>query len=106
MSPTASTDLLAYKEGVRAQWNQSAKGWNDHTAQIHSWLRQATEAMLDGAAIGRNSRVLDIAAGAGDQTLDIAERTGPQGLALATDLSPAILALAQANAARAGYSQV
>lgn len=106
MSPTASTDLPAYKEGVRAQWNQSAKGWNDHTAQIHSWLRQATEAMLDGAAIGHNSRVLDIAAGAGDQTLDIAERTGPQGLVLATDLSPAILALAQANAARAGYSQV
>lgn len=106
MLTTPASDPQAFKDAVRIQWNQSAKGWNDHTSQIRTWLRQATEAMLDMAGVGANAHVLDVAAGAGDQTLDIAERIGPQGFILATDLSPAILALAQDNAARAGYKNV
>lgn len=106
MLTTPATEPQAFKDAVRTQWNQSAKGWNDHTAQIRVWLRQATEAMLDMAGVAPNSRVLDVAAGAGDQTLDIAQRVGPQGLVTATDISPAILALAQDNAACAGYNNV
>lgn len=106
MNTPPAPDPQAFKVAVRSQWNQSAQGWNDHTAQIRDWLRLATDAMLDMAGVRPNARVLDVAAGAGGQTLDIAQRVGPNGFVLATDLAPDILALAQANATRAGYPQV
>ena len=87
-------------------WDAAAEGWNQHTALIHTWLRDATAAMLAAARIEAGASVLDIAAGAGDQTLDIARRVGPTGRVLATDISPRILGLAQRNAAAAGFPQV
>lgn len=87
-------------------WDAAAAGWNDHTALIHEWLKDATQTMLDEAHIGRGARILDIAAGAGDQTLDIARRIGIHGRVLATDLSPGILALALKNAEAEGLFQV
>ncbi len=105
-SPDTAADKQAFKTAVREQWDRSATGWNHHTAAIHAWLRQPTEAMLDMAGIAPGATVLDVAAGAGDQTLDIARRVGPTGRVLATDLSPAILALAQHNAQQAGLRNV
>lgn len=87
-------------------WDQGADGWNDHTALIRAWLRDATLAMLDAAAIVPGARVLDVAAGAGDQTLDLARRVGPQGHVLATDISARMLALAQENLQAAGVQHV
>lgn len=106
MSTAHALDPVAFKAALREQWDKSAAGWNEHAPQIRAWLATATEAMLDMAAIGPGSRVLDVAAGSGDQTLDIAQRVGPDGHVLATDLSPAILALAQRNAERAGHRHV
>jgi SAM-dependent methyltransferase len=62
--------------------------------------------MLDLARVSPGTRVLDVAAGAGGQTLAAARRAGPTGVVLATDLAPAIVALAEANAWRAGLSNV
>lgn len=106
MSTAQALDPATFKAALREQWDRSAAGWNEHAPQIRAWLATATEAMLDLAAIGPRSRVLDVAAGSGDQTLDIAERVGADGYVLATDLSPAILALAQRNADRAGHRNV
>jgi SAM-dependent methyltransferase len=99
-------DPEKFKAAAREQWNQSAKGWNDKSAQVRDWLRDSTSAMIDMANIKTGSRVLDVAAGAGDQTLDIAKRIGPSGSVLATDLSPAILECAKDNVQRAGYNNV
>jgi ubiquinone/menaquinone biosynthesis C-methylase UbiE len=87
-------------EAAAKQWDGSAAGWYAHTPQIRAWLRNATDAMLEMAAVGPGAHVLDVAAGSGDQTLDIARRIGPEGHVLATDLSPASLALAQQDASR------
>lgn len=106
VTPASNSDKHAFKSAVREQWDRSATGWNHHTAAIHAWLRQPTDAMLDMAGIARGATVLDVAAGAGDQTLDIARRVGPTGRVLATDLSPVILALALHNAQQAGLSNV
>ncbi|MCC7325675.1 MAG: class I SAM-dependent methyltransferase [Burkholderiales bacterium] len=106
MTATQATEPTAFKAAQRAQWDQSAAGWNAHTPQIRDWLAAATEAMLDMAAVAPRSRVLDVAAGSGDQTLDIARRVGPEGYVLAIDLSPAILALAKESATRAGCRNV
>ena len=106
METATAFDAKAFKAATRNQWEKAARGWNDHTPQIRTWLRDATDAMLEMAAIGRGARVLDLAAGAGDQTLDIAARVGSRGRVLATDLSSAILEFAQDNARRAGYGNV
>ncbi len=102
----ASASELALTGPPRHPWDDAAEGWNQHTALIRAWLRDATAAMLDAARIGPGASVLDIAAGAGDQTLDIARIVGPAGRVLATDIAPRILALAQRNAAAAGLPQV
>ena len=90
---------------MRAQWKQTAKGWNDAGTVIRPWLHKATQAMLGMAGVIAGSHVLDVAAGAGDQTLDIAERVGPHGYVLATDLSPEILAICSGAGRRRGASQ-
>lgn len=105
MSSMTSDPAIA-KDAVRKQWNASAAGWNANSRIIRAWLRQATDTMLDIARIGRDSRVLDIAAGAGDQTLDIASRVGPGGHVVATDISSEILEYAKANVRNAGHSNV
>jgi SAM-dependent methyltransferase len=62
--------------------------------------------MLDAAAVGAGSRVLDVAAGAGGQTVAAARRVGAGGRVLATDISPTILSYAAKVAAEAGLTTV
>ncbi len=106
MNAAAPLDAKEFKATTREQWNKHAKGWNDHSGQIGTWLRQSTDAMLAMAKVREGARVLDVAAGAGDQTLDIAARVGPRGVVLATDLSPVILDFAKQRARQAGYGNV
>ena len=87
-------------------WDDAALGWDRHSALIRDWLREATAAMLDAAAIAPGDKVLDVAAGAGDQTLDIAQRAGTQGQVLATDISPGILERAAHKLHAAGWRNV
>ncbi len=74
---TTTFDPAAYKRTTLAQWEAAAEAWDRWGPAIEDWLGQATEVMLDGAAITTGSRVLDVAAGAGGQTLAAAERVGP-----------------------------
>jgi SAM-dependent methyltransferase len=103
---TATFDPLKYKTTTRAQWQDAAEAWHRWGPTIEDWLGPATERMLDGAAVGAGSRVLDVAAGAGGQTLAAARRVGPTGHVLATDISPAILDYAAKVATDAGLTNV
>ena len=91
-------DAKTYKSTTRQQWQDAAEAWNAWGKLLGEWLGPATEAMLDMAAIGKGSRVLDVAAGAGQQSLVAARRVGPTGYVLATDISPNILEYAEENA--------
>lgn len=99
-------DAEKFRQTTRAQWESAAPAWHRWGPLLARWLGPATQAMMDMAAIGAGSRVLDVAAGAGEQTLAIARRVGPQGHVLATDISPAILRYAQSVADEAGLSNV
>ncbi len=88
---TATFDAVAYKSTTREQWQTAAEPWYRWGTFIEDWLGEATSVMLDMAAVGTGSRVLDVAAGAGGQTLAAARRVGPSGGVLATDISPNIL---------------
>ena len=99
-------DPEKFRQATRAQWEAAAEAWDRWAPLLARWLRPATEAMLEMAAIGRGARILDVAAGAGEQTLAVARRVGAQGYVLATDISPAILAFALSAARRAGLTNV
>ncbi len=90
-------DPINYKKTTRDQWQTAAEAWNRWESFIEQWLGATTEAMLDLAAVGSGSHVLDVAAGAGGQTLTAARRVGPSGYVLATDIAPNILEYAAAQ---------
>ena len=105
-STTPVFDSVAYKATTRSQWEHAAEAWHRWGPTLETWLGQATEQMLDSAAIVEGSKVLDVAAGAGGQTMAAARRAGATGAVLATDVSPAILRFAQSEALRCGLSNV
>lgn len=99
-------DPIQYKETTREQWQTAAEPWYRWGPTLEKWLGQATETMLDMAAIGPGDRVLDVAAGAGGQTLEAARRVGPSGYVLATDISSNILEFASEAARQEGLSNI
>lgn len=62
---TATFDPQQYKQTTRQQWEDAAEAWHRWGPTLERWLGDATECMLDAAAIAEGSRVLDVAAGAG-----------------------------------------
>lgn len=103
---TVHFDPAAYKATTRRQWEQAAQAWHRWGPTLENWLGGATELMLDLAEVGEGCRVLDVAAGAGGQTVAAVRRVGAGGAVLATDISPAIRRFAEAEAVRAGVSNV
>lgn len=99
-------DAEKFRHSTRAQWESAAEAWHRWGPLLSRWLGASTEAMLDLAAVGPGSHVLDVAAGAGEQTLSAARRVGTRGRVLATDISPAILRYALTSAREAGLTQV
>jgi protein-L-isoaspartate O-methyltransferase len=94
------------EETARRRSQGAAEGWHRWSPTLGQWLGAATELMLDLAAVGAGSRVLDLAAGAGEQTLAAARRVGPTGYVLATETDDRLLAYAERSARRAGLSNV
>lgn len=99
-------DPVQYKTTTRQQWEDAAEAWHRWGETLEQWLGPATELMLDAAAIGTGSRVLDVAAGAGGQSIAAARRVGPTGQVVATDISPTILSYAAKAAADAGVTNL
>lgn len=97
---------IKYKDTTRQQWQAAADAWHRWGPTLAQWLGPATDLMLNMAAVGSGSRVLDVAAGAGEQTLVAARRVGPSGYVLATDISANILELAARDAQAAGFRTV
>jgi ubiquinone/menaquinone biosynthesis C-methylase UbiE len=66
-------------------------GWDlaapDYEALWQAQLVRAQERMLEGVAIARGERVLDVACGTGLVTLRAAEAVGPGGYVVGTDIS-------------------
>lgn len=99
-------DPIRYKTTTRQQWEDAAEAWHRWGPTLEAWLGEATERMLDAAAVTTASRVLDVAAGAGGQTIAASRRVGPTGTVVASDISPTILTYAARTAAEAGLTNV
>lgn len=103
---TATFDPAKYKATTKAQWEKAAEPWHRWGPTLHHWLGDATQKMLDMAAIPQGGAVLDVAAGAGEQSLAAARRVGISGKVVATDISPRILEFAAQSAVEAGFANI
>ena len=101
-----SFDPSTYKRTTRDQWDVSGAGYDAWGETIQSLIRPAAEHLMEAIGVDEGSSVLELACGSGALTTMLAERVGVGGLVVATDLSPGMVALAEANAGRAGLSQV
>ena len=106
MTTTAVFDPIKYKETTKQQWQTAAHAWYSWSSTLEQWLGEGTEIMLDMAAVGYGSAVLDIAAGAGGQTVAAARRIGTHGSVLATDISSNILEYAAQTAHARGFKNI
>ena len=83
-------------------------GWDlaapDYEALWQAQLACAQAKMLEGVAIARGERVLDVACGTGLVTLRAAEAVGPAGLVVGTDISGEMTNLARCRAYQGGLT--
>ena len=94
------------KENIRDIWEAAAPGWAKWESKFSKGIEGATLGLLDAAAVGEGSRVLDIASGAGAQTLLAASRVGPDGMVVASDISSTMLDHLRNNAKSSAISNI
>lgn len=72
-------------------WNSVAPAWERHADLVDTQLAAATQTLLDAAAVGAGSAVLEVAAGPGGAGLAAAARVGPGGSVVLSDDAPAMV---------------
>lgn len=88
-------------EGQLRNWDGDGGAfWTSHADRFNEGVAAYHEQLLDAAAIGATSNVLDIGCGSGQTTRDAA-RLAPGGSAVGVDLSQSMIELARQLAARA-----
>jgi ubiquinone/menaquinone biosynthesis C-methylase UbiE len=103
MSTSASPDP---REVIHQEWRAAAPFWRKWSSQLAFQSRQATELVVQGAALSPGLHVLDLASGSGEPALSVSAEVGQQGRVIATDLLLEMLEIAQENAAARGISNI
>jgi SAM-dependent methyltransferase len=110
-TPSVSPDpakIQKFREVLHQEWtgDKTVAAWRKWHAQIATFTRGATKAILEGAHLRPGMRVLDLASGVGDPALSIAEEVGSSGRVTATDLGPGMMSLAEELAHKKGLANI
>jgi SAM-dependent methyltransferase len=108
MSVPDPAKIQMVREILRLEWtgDQTVAAWRKWHAQIASFTRGATEAILEAAQLRPGMRVLDLACGVGDPALSIAREVAPSGQVTATDFGPGMMSLAEELARKKGLTNI
>lgn len=99
---TGGTDEIA-----PSKWDTNrAAAWHKWFYIIEDGAHSLSDRMVELAAIGPGSRVLDVASGVGEPAATAARRAGPDGQVLATDLSEEMLGHGRARAEKLGLDNI
>src|ERR1700675_110827 len=94
------------KKTTRQDWLAAAPAWKKVYSQPAFQSRQATELVVQGAALSSGMHVLDLASGSGEPALSVATAVGPEGRVTATDLLREMLQIAEENASARGIKNI
>ncbi len=108
MSVADPAKIQIFRERLREEWtgDKTVAAWRKWHAQIATFSRGATEAILEAAQLRPGMRVLDLACGVGDPALSIAGEVAPSGRVTATDFGPGMMSLAEELARKKGLSNI
>ena len=97
MSAPDPSKIQKFREDLHQEWTGRRKvaAWRKWQAQIASFTRGATDAILESAHLRPGMSVLDLASGVGDPALSVAAEVSPTGHVTATDLGPGMMSLAE-----------
>ena len=96
-------DAKLHRRVQRYGWDLAVEMYDRHWVPV---LRECSERSLALAALSPGERVLDVATGTGVAAFLAAEAVGASGSVVATDLSSSMIEATQAEAARAGVSNM
>src|SRR4051794_11758397 len=99
-------DATEFREAQRNQWNKAATGWKKWVEKTTATHQPVSDRLIELAAIGPGSRVLDVAAGYGEPALTAARKAGADGSVVATDISAEMIAFGRERAAAAGATNL
>jgi SAM-dependent methyltransferase len=94
-------------ETAPRKWDaNSAAAWHKWFHIIEDGAQALSDRMVELAAIGPGSRVLDVASGLGEPAVAAARRAGPDGQVLATDHSEEMLGHGRKRAEKLGLDNI
>lgn len=99
-------DHSEIKKRVHDNWASAADGWRRRDALLRAGAAPVSSRMLELAAIGPASRLLDIASGTGEPAISAARVVGPSGHVTGTDLVDEMLAVARDKVASEGLDNI
>ena len=108
MSTPVPEKLEQFRQKLKKDWtgDETVSAWRKWHAEIASFTRGVTEALLNEAQLGPGLEVLDLASGVGDPALSIAPAVAPSGRVVATDLGPGMISLAAELAHNNGLGNI
>lgn len=108
MESPDTAKIQKFRDQLHQEWTgeKTVAAWRKWHAQIASFTRGATEALLEAAHLRPGMRVLDLASGVGDPALSIAAEVAPSGRVTATDLGPGMMSLAEELARKKGITNI
>ncbi len=95
-----------YKKRQLDFYESNAAGWEKWAAAVADQAEGFNRPLIDAAAIGAGTRVLDLASGAGEPALSAARAVGSGGLVTASDQSAGMLGIAERRAKDLGLSNM
>jgi ubiquinone/menaquinone biosynthesis C-methylase UbiE len=107
-SPELASKLEKFRQHLHNEWTgeDTVAAWRKWHAQIATFSRGATDAILDAAQLRPGMRVLDLASGVGDPALSLAVAVSPSGRVTATDMGPGMISLAAELARKQGITNI
>jgi len=108
MSIPAPEKIDQFRQKLKKDWtgSETVSAWRKWHAEIASFTRGVTEALLNEAELRPGLAVLDLASGVGDPALSIAPAVAPSGRVVATDLGPDMISLAAELTRNRGLSNI
>jgi ubiquinone/menaquinone biosynthesis C-methylase UbiE len=101
-----TTDTSQFKEAVRDQWTHAADAWSTWHPKFSEMSRDVTQLICEAAQLRPGLSVLDLAGGTGEPGLTAATLVAPDGIVTCTDFVPGMVATAEANAKKAGLTNM
>jgi ubiquinone/menaquinone biosynthesis C-methylase UbiE len=101
-----SVEPRVVKSQQRKLWDQIAPAWRKWAPVFETGARPVTDLLLEQAKVSEGQWIVDLCAGAGETSLAAADKVGSSGKVVGVDLSKKMIALAEAEAKKAGKSQI